>query len=104
MEHYEVFLSGGSDLTVISGDFNSSVFWDKPKKRKKFGDFMDQIEPRGFVSAYHRHHGCERGAEPHPILVTKEHRRDLPHRLHVHFPSGGDRSRRCGFARGLDLV
>jgi endonuclease/exonuclease/phosphatase family metal-dependent hydrolase len=68
MEHYEPFLSGDSDLTVISGDFNSSVVWDKPKKRTKFGDFMDQLESRGFVSAYHFHHQCERGAEPDPTL------------------------------------
>ncbi|MCH9736396.1 MAG: endonuclease/exonuclease/phosphatase family protein [Actinomycetia bacterium] len=68
MDHYQEFLSGGSDLTVISGDFNKSVYWDYPTKRTKFGDFMDQLESRGFVSAYHFHHGCERGAEPEPTL------------------------------------
>jgi len=68
MDHYEGFLSGDADLTVISGDFNQSVVWDSPKKRKKFGDFMDQLESRGFVSAYHFLHGCERGAEPDPTL------------------------------------
>jgi hypothetical protein len=68
MEHYEDFLSGDSDLTVVSGDFNNSVYWDKPSRRTKFGDFMDKMESRGFLSAYHRHHGCERGAEPHPTL------------------------------------
>lgn len=60
MEHYEGFLSGDADLTVISGDFNQSVYWDNPKGRKKFGDFMDQLESRGFVSAYHFHLRCER--------------------------------------------
>jgi len=44
------------------------VYWDKPTKRAKFGDFMDQLEARGFVSAYHSHHRSERGAEPHPTL------------------------------------
>ena len=51
MAHYEEFLSRDADLTLISGDFNNSVFWDKPKGRTKFGDFMDQMESRGFVSA-----------------------------------------------------
>ena len=68
MEHYDGFLSGDSDLTLISGDFNNSVYWDKPKSRTRFGDFMDQMESRGFHSAYHTHHGCERGAEPDPTL------------------------------------
>lgn len=66
--HYEEFLSGDADLVLISGDFNNSVYWDKPTKRAKFGDFMDQLEARGFVSAYHSHHACERGAEAHPTL------------------------------------
>ncbi len=68
IEHYEGFLSGESDLTVISGDFNNSVCWDKPNKRNNFGDFMDQMKSRGFVSAYHFYHQCERGAEPDPTL------------------------------------
>jgi hypothetical protein len=68
MPHYEEFLLGQADLVVISGDFNNSVYWDKPSKHAKFGDFMDHLEARGFVSAYHSHHGSERGAEPHPTL------------------------------------
>jgi hypothetical protein len=62
--HYQEFLSGQADLVLISGDFNNSVYWDKPTKRAKFGDFMDQLEARGFVSAYHFHHKCDRGADP----------------------------------------
>ncbi|MCX5044077.1 endonuclease/exonuclease/phosphatase family protein [Aldersonia sp. NBC_00410] len=68
LPHYEEFLSGDADLVLISGDFNNSVYWDKPTKRAKFGDFMDQLEVRGFVSAYHVHHGSARGAESHPTL------------------------------------
>ncbi|WP_024445209.1 endonuclease/exonuclease/phosphatase family protein [Mycolicibacterium iranicum] len=68
IDHYEQFLSGPADLVIISGDFNNSVRWDKPTKRAKFGDFMDQLEARGFVSSYHHTRGCERGAEPDPTL------------------------------------
>jgi hypothetical protein len=68
LEHYGEFLSGETDLVLITGDFNNSVFWDKPNAPVKFGDFMDQLESRGFVSAYHLHHGCERGREPDPTL------------------------------------
>lgn len=66
--HYEEYLSGPSDLVVISGDFNNSVVWDKPTERVKFGDFMGQIDSRGFVSSYHFYHGCAQGAEPDPTL------------------------------------
>jgi hypothetical protein len=68
MDHYAEFLSGDADLVVISGDFNNSVYWDTPTKPAKFGDFMDEIEARGFVSAYHYDRQCERGAEPDPTL------------------------------------
>ena len=68
MEHYEQFLAGDSDAVVITGDFNNSVYWDKPNNSVKFGDFMDQLESRGFVSAYHFHHQCARGAEPDATL------------------------------------
>jgi hypothetical protein len=68
MDHYEDFLAGDSDLTLISGDFNNSVFWDKPTKGTKFSDFMDRLESRGMVSAYHFHNQCERGTEPDPTL------------------------------------
>jgi hypothetical protein len=38
-------ISAVVDMTVISGDFNNSVFWDKPSKGAKFGDFMDSRAP-----------------------------------------------------------
>lgn len=44
MQHYGEFLAGPADLTVISGDFNNSVYWDKPTGAVKFGDFMDRLE------------------------------------------------------------
>ncbi|MGV0734466.1 hypothetical protein [Mycolicibacter sinensis] len=68
MEHYAEFLSGPADLTVISGDFNNSVYWDKPGGTVRFGDFMDQLQSDGLVSAYHHRHGCIPGAEAHPTL------------------------------------
>ncbi|WP_131809523.1 endonuclease/exonuclease/phosphatase family protein [Mycolicibacter sinensis] len=68
MQHYAEFLSGPADLTVISGDFNNSVYWDKPGGTVRFGDFMDQLQSRGLVSAYHHQHSCVPGTEAHPTL------------------------------------
>ena len=103
VQHYDEFLSGDSDLKVISGDFNNSVFWDKPTKRNKFGDFMDQLESRGFVSAYHHHHESRaRSRAGRDPMVAQERRRDLPHRLHLRISARGDRSRHRGRAYRLD--
>ena len=68
MQRYAEFLAGPCDLSLISGDFNNSVYWDKGKSANRFGDFMSQLEHRGYVSAYHFHQGCARGAEPQPTL------------------------------------
>lgn len=88
--HYERFLSGEADLTLISGDFNNTVRWDvkgsKLLSSAKFGDFMDQLASRGFVSAYHTQHGAKRGEEPDPTLwLTKNI--DKPHHIDYTFVS-----------------
>ena len=68
LAHYAEFLDGDADLTVISGDFNNSVHWDTQETEAKFGDFMDELESRGFASAYHLKRECGRGAEPEHTL------------------------------------
>lgn len=82
LDHYKEFLSAESDLALIAGDFNNSVFWDKPSNAVKFGDFMDQLESRGFVSAYHSHYGCERGAEADATLWWM---RDVSKTYHIDY-------------------
>jgi hypothetical protein len=80
--HYSEFLDGAADLTVISGDFNNSVYWDTPEKEAKFGDFMDGLQTRGFVSAYHVKRECGRGAEPEPTLWW---RRNIDKTFHIDY-------------------
>ncbi len=67
---------------MIGGDFNSSVVWDYPEKKVKFGDFMDDLESIGFASAYHLDRKCERGAEPDPTLWW---RRNTESRYHTDY-------------------
>lgn len=68
LPHYADFLAGDADLSLISGDFNASVIWDKPGKLRNFGDLNRELKYRGFVSVYHHHHGWNLGAEPDPTL------------------------------------
>ena len=83
LSHYGEFLDGDADLTVISGDFNNSVRRDTPEKEAKFGDFMDDLESRGFVSAYHDDRKCRRGEEPEHTLWW---RRNIERRYHIDYP------------------
>lgn len=39
--------------TVVAGDFNNSVVWDRPNKPTNFRLVNEWLEGRGFVSAYH---------------------------------------------------
>lgn len=82
LSHYAEFLAGDADATLISGDFNNSVFWDYPEKDANFGDFMDELESLGFASAYHLDRKCGRGAEPDPTLWW---RRNTKSRYHIDF-------------------
>lgn len=68
LSHYAEFLAGDADVVLISGDFNKSVVWDYPEKKVKFGDFMDDLQSCGFVSAYHSKNKAKRSAEPDPTL------------------------------------
>jgi len=89
MDHYADFLAGPCDLSIISGDFNNSVYWDKGKSTNRFGDFMDQLERRGYVSAYHFHQRCGRGVEPQPTLWWTRNA-DKPYHVDYTFVSRPD--------------
>lgn len=82
LAHYAEFLAGDADAVVISGDFNKSVVWDKPRKKVKFGAFVSDLKSHGFASAYHLKRGCEQGAEPEPTLWWM---RDVNKRYHIDY-------------------
>jgi endonuclease/exonuclease/phosphatase family metal-dependent hydrolase len=39
--------------TIVAGDFNNSVVWDRPQKPTNFSLVNEWLERHGFVSAYH---------------------------------------------------
>jgi len=55
--------------TIIVGDFNSNRIWDykRPSDQNHSG-LVRNLEALGLVSAYHRFHGEEQGAETRPTL------------------------------------
>ena len=61
--HYQAFL-GSVKLTVVAGDFNHNVIWDKPRATTaNFRPVLDALEALGLVSAYHHLHNQLHGEE-----------------------------------------
>lgn len=76
LTRYRDFLEGGE--VVVSGDLNNSVYWDRPGWRVNHAPAVARLADHGLVSAYHAHHGCAQGAEPHPTLYWRDRTRDGP--------------------------
>lgn len=53
---------------VVAGDFNNSVFWDRPGKRTNFAGIAHSLASLGLVSAYHAVSGESFGQERQATL------------------------------------
>src|SRR6266404_9737224 len=45
----------GERATVVAGDFNDNVQWDKPRRLNNHGINVGELQKLGLVSAYHHH-------------------------------------------------
>jgi endonuclease/exonuclease/phosphatase family metal-dependent hydrolase len=54
--------------SVVAGDFNNSVFWDRPGKPTNFSGVADALSDLGLSSAYHATTGASFAKERHPTL------------------------------------
>lgn len=52
--------------TVVAGDFNNSVVWDKPGKPRSWAAVVETMGAQGLVSAYHTFYKEEQGEETRP--------------------------------------
>ena len=67
VERYGAFLRAAP--SVIVGDLNNNVKWDKPGAAANHSVFVDMIDrDLDLVSAYHTHSGHPQGDEPHKTL------------------------------------
>ncbi len=70
--------------TVIAGDFNDNVLWDKPTKLNNHGTNVSELTSLGLKSAYHHSRGVDQGAEREPTLYWRNRTVDGP-RYHIDY-------------------
>jgi exodeoxyribonuclease-3 len=73
---YGDFVSAGP--TVVAGDFNNNVYWDKPRHPNNHSAAVADLGALGLESAYHADRQVAQGAEPEPTLYWRDRRRDGP--------------------------
>lgn len=70
--------------TVVAGDFNDNVRWDKPKRLNNHGMNVSELQKLGLVSAYHQNRDEEQGAELEPTIYWRDWKADGP-RYHIDY-------------------
>ena len=73
LESYRRFLTEVD--SVIAGDFNNNVIWDKPGWAMNHRDAVNVLSNIGLVSAYHAATGEAEGAETAPTIYWKKRRK-----------------------------
>jgi exodeoxyribonuclease-3 len=76
VHRYGRFLREGP--SVVIGDLNNHVRWDRPRKANNHANLVSQLEALGLVSAYHHFHAVPQGAELHPTLYWRDRTQDGP--------------------------
>jgi exodeoxyribonuclease III len=82
MDTYRAFIQDGP--TVVAGDFNDNVLWDKPEKLNNHGMNVGALTSFGLRSAYHQSRGVSQGQEPEPTIYWRSRKVDGP-RYHIDY-------------------
>ncbi len=73
---YRSFLCDGP--TVVAGDLNNNVIWDKPGWRINHATAVSLLEDMSLVSAYHEVCGEDQGREGAPTIYWRDRKKDGP--------------------------
>jgi exodeoxyribonuclease-3 len=82
MNTYRAFIEDGP--TIVAGDFNDNVRWDKPRKLNNHGMNVDALTTFGLRSAYHQSRGVDQGQEAEPTIYWRNRKIDGP-RYHIDY-------------------
>lgn len=70
--------------TVMAGDFNHNVFWDRPTSRRNHQRTLQACQSAGLVSAYHEWFRETQGFETRPTHYWRDRTADGP-RFHIDY-------------------
>ena len=74
LDRYREFLT--SCPSIAAGDFNNSVFWDRPGWPINHSDAVDILGGYGLVSAYHEARDERQGEESAPTIFWRDRKKD----------------------------
>ena len=84
LDSYEALIR--SQPTVVAGDFNNAVQWDKVGKSSNHAVAVDRLESLGLASAYHAYHEVAQGRELDPTLYWTWNRTKTFHIDYIWLP------------------
>jgi exodeoxyribonuclease-3 len=82
MAAYQPFIQDSP--TVVAGDFNDNVLWDKPKRLNNHGTNVSRLTALGLKSAYHHTRNVAQGQEAEPTIYWRNRTIDGP-RYHIDY-------------------
>jgi exonuclease III len=72
--------------TILMGDFNSNVIWDKKHRSSNHSNVVEFLETKNIFSTYHFHYQESQGQETRPTLFMYRHQ-DKPYHIDYCFAS-----------------
>jgi exodeoxyribonuclease-3 len=79
---YRAFVE--SSHTIVAGDFNDNVLWDKPTKANNHGENVAELNRLGLQSAYHFDRAIEQGCEEEKTLYWRNRTAEGP-KYHIDY-------------------
>ena len=76
LDRYKKFI--GQAPTIIAGDFNNHVRWDKPGHAGNHSNVVAEMQALNLVSAYHFDRGLDPGDEIEPTHYWRDRKKDGP--------------------------
>jgi len=84
INYYEDLIT--ENKTILIGDFNSNMIWDKPRREGNHTTVVNKLESKKIYSTYHQYFNQIQGKEEHPTLYLYRHE-NKPYHLDYCFAS-----------------